>query len=99
MLYAESFLKTYAEKHDIELTPEIINGLNGYNPIETYKFNENNFKLMTSTQHRLEVGKVSNLIVRMKDRGATAPEMIKAFRHLLTTVDAENIIRFQEIGK
>lgn len=88
MLYAESFLKAYTEKRGIELTSDIIEGLDNYDPRELYRLDENGPKLVSITHHRIEVGKISNLIRRMRDRGATTSEMVRALRHLLTIVDA-----------
>lgn len=88
-MYYEQFLKAYAEKHGLEVSAEIVEVLNGYDPRQLYPANKQNFKPMSVTQHKIEVGKISNLIKRMNEQNAPVDELGKALRHLLVVIDAQ----------
>ena len=83
------FLATYLEKHTITLDGNSQKVLDDFDPKAVYaKDASDGAKFISFTQHRILVGKVSNLINRMKNNGADAAEMIRALKHLLVLVDA-----------
>ena len=83
------FLTSYLEKHAITLDDDSQKALDDFNPKSAYaNGNGDGTKFISFTQHRILVGKVSNLINRMKNAGADAADMVRALKHLLVLVDA-----------
>lgn len=83
------FLTAYLEKHAITLDSDSQKVLDDFDPNAIYaKGSGDGAKFISFTQHRILVGKVSNLINRMKSAGADAAEMVRALKHLLVLVDA-----------
>ena len=83
------FLTSYLEKHAITLDDDSQKALDDFDPETAYaKSNGDEAKFISFTQHRILVGKVSNLINRMKNAGADTAEMVRALKHLLVLVGA-----------
>ena len=63
-------------------------GLLEFDPKNEYAYNNVDHMHMTINTHRIEVGRIANLIQRMSLRGATADEMQRAIRHSMVVIDA-----------
>ena len=69
---------------------DVLDGLKGFNETfhEQYKGYEGMHE-MTSREHGLEMGKISNLITDMTVQGAPDEKLARAVRHSMVVVDAE----------
>jgi len=67
---------------------EQLESLKGFDPKEAYP-GYPGMHVMTSSEHGLEMGKVSNLITDMTIKGASNDEIAMAIRHSMVVVDAE----------
>lgn len=88
-MYYDNFLTSYAKKHGIEVSTEIKEALNGYNPRQLYANSNQNFEPISDNRHKIEVGRISNLIKRMSEANASMKELAKALRHLIVVLDGQ----------
>lgn len=63
-------------------------GSGEFDPKKEYAYDEVDHERMTANTHRLQTGRIVNLIRRMADRGATEEELNRALCHAFVVIDA-----------
>lgn len=84
----EFFFDYLAKKYGSDLKSEKFPELDNFDPKESYGtiFGEKN--RMSIEYHNIEAGKISNLIVRMGNQGATRDEILSALKYSMVVFDS-----------
>lgn len=91
-IFVQDFAKDYCERHGIDiekLKPVNVSPLiMEFDPKTEYSWGDEPHKPMYGSTHRIQMGRIVNLITRMAMRGATELELIAAVRHSMVVIDA-----------